>query len=344
MDARRAYTPDTSGAPYHKPYPRRDSWTVPVGCTSHPEPKTAGDSVAILLGTYNGEAYLSDQIDSIAAQKHQNWSLWASDDDSSDQTPQILQRYQQNLDNPVHCLRGPAQGFATNFLSLVNHPSIEADYYSYCDQDDIWEANKVERAVRALKEIPAHKPAIYFSRTMLITADNTVIGPSTQFQRPPTFANALVQNIGAGNTMVFNRAARELLCEAGIPKVICHDWWSYMLVTGAGGEVIYDKATPVRYRQHVSNNIGANFSSFDKMRRFKKMMLGHYRKWNAANTQALTENKHLLTQRNRQTLEHFCHARNNRITSLMHLKKSGVYRQTTASNLALNLGLLIGRV
>jgi hypothetical protein len=62
---------------------------------------------------------------------------------------------------------GPLQGFAANFLSLVCHGEIAADYYAYADQDDIWEEDKLQRGVEWLKTIDENVPALYCTRTRL---------------------------------------------------------------------------------------------------------------------------------------------------------------------------------
>src|SRR5690606_11611717 len=175
-------------------------------------------------------------------QTHKNWQVWASDDNSTDNTRRILCYYE--LDWPRGKLKvcsGPGKGFVANFFSLINNPHVKANFFAYSDQDDIWEQDKLERAVSWLKTVPENIPALYCSRTRLVDADNKEVGLSPDFHLPPSFANSLIQNIGGGNTMVFNGSALELLREAGedTPAVI-HDWWTYMIVAGCGGKVFYD--------------------------------------------------------------------------------------------------------
>ncbi len=168
--------------------------------------------VAVLMGTFNGERFLAEQLDSLAAQTHPDWELWASDDGSKDNTLAILEAYRAKWGGErLTVLRGPARGLATNFLSLACKSGIQADYYAYSDQDDIWEPDKLSRAVSWLERMPPSEPALYCSRTMLVDAAGKEMGLSELHARPPCFANALVQNIAGGNTMVFNNAARNLL-------------------------------------------------------------------------------------------------------------------------------------
>jgi len=181
---------------------------------------TATARVAILLCTYHGQHYLPEQLDSFAAQTYENWAVWASDDGSEDDTHSILEDYQSRWDvGRLSIHFGPAEGFAANFLSLTCNANIDADLYAYSDQDDVWEADKLARAVQWLESVPAEVPALYCSRTRLVDANNNEVGVSPLFAKAPSFANALMQNIGGGNTMVFNNAARNLLREAGENKI-----------------------------------------------------------------------------------------------------------------------------
>lgn len=298
----------------------------------------AQPKVAILLCTYHGQHYLAEQLDSFAAQSHTNWEVWASDDGSLDDTHTILQEYQQKWPAgrlSVHF--GPAGGFAAHFLSLTCKAGIEADHYAYSDQDDVWEPNKLARAVEWLDTIPKNIPALYCARTRLVDANNNEIGASPLFSKPPSFANALMQNIAGGNTMVFNNAARNLMREAGenLP-IITHDWWAYMVVTGCGGKVFYDSEPTLRYRQHDANLVGMNASWHARFRRLRMFWQGSFCEWNDRNIAALRALSHRLTLENLKILERFYKAREmSLIPRLIHLKRSGIFRQTVLGNLGL---------
>ena len=303
--------------------------------------------VAILLCTYHGQHYLAEQLDSFQAQSHSNWEVWASDDGSEDDTHAILEAYQQKWPTgrlSIHF--GPAEGFAANFLSLTCKANIEADYYAYSDQDDVWESDKLERAVRWLETVFPNIPALYCSRTRLVDAENNEIGLSPLFSKPPSFANALMQNIGGGNTMVFNNAARALLREAGeATPVITHDWWAYMVVTGCGGKVFYDSYPSLRYRQHDGNLVGMNTTWAARFKRIRMLWEGRFRNWNDSNIAGLRKLQQKLTPENRETLERFANARQmSLVPRLLHLRRSGIYRQTLFGNLGLVAAAIFGKI
>jgi glycosyltransferase involved in cell wall biosynthesis len=303
--------------------------------------------VSVLLCTYDGQSYLADQLRSIAAQEHKDWKLWVSDDASRDDTHMIVDQFQRDWGSDrVVLSRGPTRGFAANFLSLACKPEVASDYYAYSDQDDIWEPEKLQRAVEWLGTVPSETPALYCSRTRLVDKQNRHIGFSPLFAKPPSFSNALVQNIGGGNTMVFNEAARRLLCEAGNDvSVVSHDWWAYIVVTGCGGKVFYDSLPSVRYRQHGDNLVGRNTGFLAKVARARMLWQGRFRQWHDQNLQALQRLRRHLTPENRAILDTFAAARTNSLPQrLLALKQSGVYRQTTAGNIGLVLAAIFKKL
>jgi glycosyltransferase involved in cell wall biosynthesis len=303
--------------------------------------------VAILLCTYQGQRFLAPQLDSFQAQTHTNWEVWASDDGSKDDTHAILEEYQRKWPaGRLSIHNGPAEGFAANFLSLTCKAAVEADFYAYSDQDDIWEADKIEIAVRWLETIPQHTPALYCSRTRLVDANNKEIGLSPLFTKPPSFANALMQNIGGGNTMIFNNAVREMLRETGHDStIISHDWWTYILVMACGGKFKYDSYPSVRYRQHNANQVGMNTSWCGLLKRIYFLWNGRYKNWNQANISNIIKFSNKLTSENRKIFEIYVKARKeNLVLRLVNLKKSGIYRQTFLGNVGLFFAALLGKI
>ena len=311
------------------------------------ETKPQTPEVAILMCTFEGQRFLHQQLASFEAQSLKAWTLLVSDDGSSDNTLDILQSHQRQWGKGKLSIQGgPRQGFAANFLNLTCQAEIKADFYAYADQDDIWEADKLERAVNWLKTIPADVPALYCSRTRLVDEENKTLGFSPLFKKPPCFANALVQNIGGGNTMVFNHASRKLLCQAGKDiEVVSHDWWAYILVTGCGGKVLYDKYPSVRYRQHKENLIGCNKFLKKNFSILNKFLSGNYKNWNNLNLKALkTINENLLTE-NIKIMNIFKETRDLKmIKRLIKLSKITVYKQTLIGDIGIYFGIILNKI
>ncbi|MEX5683707.1 glycosyltransferase family 2 protein [Pseudomonas silesiensis] len=293
--------------------------------------------VAILLCTYNGAEFLGEQLQSFIRQTHKNWVIYASDDGSNDNTLDILKTLQKKVGKDrLFILNGPRQGFAKNFLSLIKNKSIKADYFAFSDQDDIWFEDKLERSIARLN-FAANTPALYCSRTRLVSADKHILGFSPLFSAPPHFCNALVQSIAGANTMLINARARALLTHTPENAVIvAHDWLTYLLVTGCGGVVIYDPIPTLDYRQHSGNLIGANAGIRDQIIRISKMCSGRFSEWSNQNLLVLDSFKQKLAPDSRLTLDRFKTARQSPFFQRLRLmKKAGVYRQTARGNVSL---------
>lgn len=304
--------------------------------------------VSILMCTYNGQRFLAEQINSFERQSHFNWSLAISDDGSTDKTLEVVRSCASDWPRErLKIFSGPKKGFAANFLSLTCRAEVQADFYAWSDQDDIWNEDKLETALMWLQSVPAKVPALYCGRTQLISELGIAAGQSPKFSQPPKFANALVQCIGGGNTMVFNHAARELLREAGPHiAIVSHDWWAYQLVSGArGGVVFYDPHAKTLYRQHKSNLVGSNAGWYARLYRLWMVLHGRFHEWNRKNIRALEVMSHRLDQQSVETLSNFKTARDQPLfPRLAGIRRSGVYRQTLGGNLGLLFAALIRKI
>jgi len=317
--------------------------------SAQPSTETAAgqERVAILLSTFNGAPFLARQLDSLLAQTHQNWVLYASDDGSKDATLNVLTTYQRKLKpGQLTILYGPSQGFAANFMSLIKNPDINANYFAFCDQDDVWTHDKIENALNWIRLIPADRSALYCSRTQLIDEQDNIIGISPLFAKVPCFENSLVQSIAGGNTMLFNAATRELLRKVeDRPDIVTHDWLTYILVSGNGGAVYYNPQPIIGYRQHGQNLVGSNSSFNDRLVRVKKMFGGTFRRWNEANLSVIAPLRQYLTPENQHTLELFQAARHAPFARrLQLLRRSGVHRQTLLGNIGLLAAAVLNKI
>ncbi|MBT8529320.1 glycosyltransferase family 2 protein [Polynucleobacter paneuropaeus] len=299
--------------------------------------------VAILLCTYNGQKYLSDQLDSIESQNHPNWSLYVSDDGSTDATKNILNEYKNSWSKrKIVLIDGPKKGFCHNFLSLACNQNINADYYAYCDQDDIWLPNKLSAALNKLISRENESVAnLYCGRTRYVDGWLNPCGKSPLFQRLPSFENALVQSIAGGNTMVFNHTAKKVIESVGAIDTISHDWWTYQLISGAGGVVSYDPLPYVLYRQHSGALIGGNRSILSKFKRLKLLSAGSFKAYTDATIRSLGKASHFLTDQNRTTLKKFEESRSMYFFERLTLmNKIGIHRQKLLDNFVLVLLVL----
>lgn len=309
--------------------------------------RISGYSVCIFLATYNGEKYLSEQLDSIAAQTHRNWKIIASDDGSIDSTLEILIEYQKRWGLEKLEIRfGPKRGFAQNFLGLACDPNIKADFFAFCDQDDVWFADKLEVAVQNISENASFNELyVYCGRTRYVAEDLKVIGDSPLFVFPRTFRNALVQSIAGGNTMVFNNSTKLLLEKTGPLQVVSHDWWIYILVTGAGGKVYFDSIPHLLYRQHPGALIGSNSSLWAQFSRVKRFFKGEFKKSNNLHAVAIDAVKPYMTLEARAIFEEFLRLRNSTLRNRIRMVEvCGLYRQNLRGSITLYLAALLKKI
>ena len=220
----------------------------------------------ILLATYNGQAHLREQLDSIMAQRDGRWHLTVSDDGSTDETPAIIDEYVRRYPDRISRYRsGKRFGNARDhFFHLAGR--CGAEYMLFCDQDDVWYPDKVGKTLSALigaeERFGAETPILAFSDQTPTDAALNPLAPSLMRYQKQSFEcfdwrGILMQNVVTGGAMGVNRA----LVALGAPKgdaagVIMHDWW-YAAVAARFGQIVYIDEPLGAYRQHAGNAVGA---------------------------------------------------------------------------------------
>ncbi len=297
-----------------------------------------GDPITVLMATCNGAAYLEQQLRSITIQSRPPTQMIISDDGSTDETPDILARFINSAPFPVTVITGPQKGVAQNMLAL--QALAPQGYVAFADQDDVWMPDKLSRAVAALSKTPASRPALYTARRIITDADMNPRGITKPPHRGTGFANALVQNIAPGNTIMLNPAALALAQSAArdlqtrTPRF--HDWWLYQLVTGTGGEIVFDQTPAVYYRQHKGNYLGAGKGIVKKLNRLKAAFDGTYHKWLLEQALALECSSTRLTEESHNRLALFLQTLKGTHNFRHPLQ---VYRQSIPEQLMLKLAL-----
>jgi glycosyltransferase involved in cell wall biosynthesis len=277
-------------------------------------------------------------MQSLLTQSVERIDIVASDDGSEDGTLDILHNWAERWPKGSFDIqRGPATGSATdNFCSLILSAPEDYDFGAYCDQDDIWLPRKLEVAIERLNGLGPNA-AVHCSRTRLISEIGLSLGLSRYFPKPPSFRNALVQSLAGGNTMVLNRAAFGLV-KASLARgsPVAHDWWTYQIVTGAGGRMFYSLQADTLYRQHANNAVGSNVGWRAGLRRMWMVFHGRLRDWNEVNLAALHRCADLLSPEAITSLESYERARQGPVPRRIgYLRRSGTYRQTLSGDLSL---------
>ena len=264
-------------------------------------------SVGIILCTFNGEKFLEEQLKSIENQSFSNWKIYISDDGSIDQTVDILLKFQKRIrSNRVKIFQGEIKGFALNFLFTATKADKNHDFYSFCDQDDIWFKDKLMNSILRLQHTTdSLSPSLYCSVTTLVNSEGIFIRESLK-RRPPCFRHSLVENIAGGNTMLFNNVAMRMFTSIPLDlKFPSHDWLLYQMVCGKGGVVFYDFQPSILYRQHSKNLVSTKFSLLGKLARLKSFFDGSYGVAIRQNVAIMSQDKSILTNQNKEILDKF---------------------------------------
>lgn len=204
--------------------------------------------VAVIMSTYNGEQFIREQLDSVLRQTYRNVEIVVRDDGSSDKTVEIIKEYQKTHKN-ITLHEGKNMGFIRSFFELLK--LVEADYYSYADQDDIWIENKIELAVNSLNKLDDSKPNMAFGNSDYYDENMNLIGYGER-DRTFSFLKSLFSCIGQGMTMTVNKKTRDMIINNMPKSCFFHDWWTYILCVSMGN-VAYDNVTTVKYRRRKQN-------------------------------------------------------------------------------------------
>lgn len=233
--------------------------------------------VAVLLAAYNGKQWIEEQLDSILAQIAVDVTVFISIDPSIDGTEARCKAYADRYQGIVvlPCV-GKFGGASRNFFRLLRDVDIESyDFVAFADQDDIWNCDKLQRAVHCLhfKCVDA-----YSSNVVAFWPDGkTLLLDKAQ---PQVRWDYLFEAAGPGCTYVFNRRlsvslkASMLINWMKLQDVSLHDWYFYAFARSHNYRWCIDPVPSMRYRQHESNQVGANIGLRALMARYKAIRDG----------------------------------------------------------------------
>ena len=236
--------------------------------------------IAVLLASYNGVKYIKEQIDSILNQKEVDVTIFISDDLSTDKTIEYLQDIYKDFKNIVYLPSGLKFGGAgKNFFRLIRDVDFSSfDFISFVDQDDIWYEDKL---IRAIKTIEDKQIDAYSSNVLAFWEDGKemIINKSSSQAR----YDYLFEAAGPGCTYVLKKdlaiSLQKFISEnwENVNKVELHDWFIYAFARENNYKWHIDEKPSMRYRQHTSNQVGANDGLKAKLKRLKKVFSSWYR-------------------------------------------------------------------
>ena len=221
------------------------------------------------MSTYNGEKYLDEQIESLIAQKSVKVLILVRDDGSTDNTIAKLKKWESL--GILNWYAGENLKPARSFMDLIKN-APKADYYAFCDQDDVWDKDKLKIAVTMLEKFDDKEPGLYFSNTRLVNRDLTLI-KSKRHKPKITLGSALIINPVTGCTEVFNHALIEIIRKYDNMNLYMHDVWTYRLCMAIGGNIVFDEIPHIAYRQHGNNVVGGKSNIYKKYKRRVKNVL-----------------------------------------------------------------------
>ncbi len=231
--------------------------------------------IAILLATYNGEKYLREQINSILSQTATNWTLYIHDDGSTDKTLEIINEFTGNHPNIIF-LEDPTKhrGACNSFLWLLE--KVNADYYMFCDQDDVWFSNKIEESFKAMKQLEndhVNLPALVFSDLSVTDEELNIIfnsmWESTRSNKVTFSEYILCAPCVTGCTMLINKAGKEVSLKYR-EYAFMHDSLIALCISYHGQMQAINRPL-IYYRQHGDNTLGTRPYTSSLLYRIKNL-------------------------------------------------------------------------
>lgn len=231
----------------------------------------ARQRLSVAMCTYNGTKYLREQLDSIAFQTRPPDELVVCDDQSSDNTTEIVKTFAAKASFPVHLFVNEENiGSTKNFEKAIR--LCEGDIIVLSDQDDVWHPEKLMRMEAVFSSSP--RIGAVFTDAEVVDEHLHQLGyrlwQTVQFGRADqkrvtkdrAFDVLLKHNVVTGATMAFRAVFKELILP--IPASWVHDGWIALLIATTANLAIVCEPL-IQYRQHSKSQIGATEKGFKKL-------------------------------------------------------------------------------
>lgn len=207
--------------------------------------------VAVLMSTYNGHIYLNQQLESLSNQTvADKMTVYIRDDGSTDDTFEIIEKWKSKLSIVMY--KGKNAGPAMSFWLLLMNSEIKADYYAFCDQDDVWDSDKMEVAINHL-----NGDTHFYACNCRIIDEKGFVTDEKRCKEVPDISirRLFISGVTQGCSMVFDDALRQYIVEKEIQCIPMHDV-VLMLYAMNFGKIYWDQEPHFSYRVH-SNNVVA---------------------------------------------------------------------------------------
>lgn len=238
--------------------------------------------ILILLSTYNGQRYIKEQLDSLYGQKDVDIHILVRDDGSEDDTVDILKEYQAKY-GAMSIYAEDNIGCKRSFYKLIQLASTmerSFDYYAFCDQDDVWDDDKLVSAVDILDK-SNNEYKLYYGDARCVDNDMNLVR-RRPIRTKCTLTSTVISSHALGCTQVFNK---NVLLKANLINTLIlpytspieyipqHDTWTLISALCFNGFVYHDPKLHINYRQHPNNVVGGGFDN--KFALFKSRLYRH---------------------------------------------------------------------
>jgi glycosyltransferase involved in cell wall biosynthesis len=216
------------------------------------------------MPTFNGEKYISEQIDSILSQSYKKFKLIINDDRSTDNTFRIISEYAKRYPDIIKVTQNEKNTGNAKYNFLKMMVIYKDDYIMLCDQDDIWLPTKIEKTMQKMQEMQefyeTSTPILVHTDLIVVDENLKTIKQSYRKMSKNNYKNnslnnLLAMNIPTGCTSMYNRALADLIINEP-DYFVMHDWW-LGLTAAAFGKIVSINEQTVLYRQHSDNSSGA---------------------------------------------------------------------------------------
>ncbi|MBQ6554665.1 MAG: glycosyltransferase family 2 protein, partial [Firmicutes bacterium] len=219
----------------------------------------------ILAAAYNGEKFIKQQLESVLTQTYENWHMTICDDCSTDGTKTLLDEYAKKYADKISIVYNTKNlGVKKTFFKLLS--VTDADHIMFCDQDDIWNSDKIQKTLDCMLENENNSPLLVHTDMSVINEAGELISPSFhQMQSIDASKNSLnrivVQNTVTGCSMMINRELAKLIKE---PSCNTLHVGCIALTASALGKIVFLPEATMQYRRNTANIRGARSMSDPK--------------------------------------------------------------------------------
>lgn len=203
--------------------------------------------VSVVLCTYMGQKYLPIQLDSVLNQTYKNLEVLIFDDVSTDETITILKDYETKHANIKISVNAHNLGYVKNFEQGIK--MANGSYIALCDQDDIWDLNKIELQVAAIKDnlLVYHNSAFIDDNGVSL---NKCMSDIYNMYEGNSWEQFLLYNCVSGHSVLMKKELAKLVMPLD-PKQ--HHDQQIAFIASIYGSIAYINLPLVKYRQHEAS-------------------------------------------------------------------------------------------